>query len=457
MARPLSVPLPQAPHRLGRVRFEVNTAGERAAHSIRSDLCAGAQTWIPRVLEAALDAHDQPGRTLRIDRLEVSLTVPSAQTVSPRLLEAALCQALIAQLGTAGGPRHGDPPRVISEEHTLADALATFVASGQLPWWSPANSLPALEADLWAVVRGGGQRSTKALAIRLLGPLRTDHGARRFVVQIDPELAATIISGSGMPTRAGVAREDLAARIRAGGHSPLRLTSVVEHIRRWAGAADVPTGNRLSGRLDRIEPTQPRSDSQPAKSFESGASVARAAEGGDRQPELPTLLGGALPIVGAGLVLAHPFLVSLCVARGLVRDHRFTDSEARTRAVQLLAYLASGSDEFPEPELTLAKLLCGAELSDVVPRRSRLEDDDKAEADRLLEALVGHWKALGRTSLDGLREGFLQRPGQLLEGERQWRLTVESRGADALLARLPWALTPIYLPWMALPLLVDWA
>ena len=164
-----------------------------------------------------------------------------------------------------------------------------------------------------------------------------------------------------------------------------------------------------------------------------------------------------IAVADAGLVLLHPFLSALFEARGLTTDSRFAGESEQLRAVQLTACLAAGESAREEPEMVIAKLLCGWPLEAPVPRETALDAADLAEAEALLHAAIGHWTALGQASPEALRETFLTRPGRLRERADAWQLEVERRGVDVLLERLPWALNPVRLPWMPLPLHVMWA
>jgi hypothetical protein len=132
------------------------------------------------------------------------------------------------------------------------------------------------------------------------------------------------------------------------------------------------------------------------------------------------------------------------------------DASARTRAVHLLHFLASGTENPPEYQLTFEKYLCGMGLLSPVPRFIHLSEAMKEESEKLLRAAIGHWKALKRTSPAGLREGFLQRPGKLLLDDFQHRLIIESKAHDVLLNYLPWGYGIIHIPWLKQPLIVDW-
>ena len=81
----------------------------------------------------------------------------------------------------------------------------------------------------------------------------------------------------------------------------------------------------------------------------------------------------------------------------------------------------------------------------------------KTEANALLAAAIEHWAKLGSTSPTGLRESFLSRDGKIARADSGYVLTVEQRAVDVLLDTLPWTLSIVRLPWMAGPLMVDWA
>jgi hypothetical protein len=74
----------------------------------------------------------------------------------------------------------------------------------------------------------------------------------------------------------------------------------------------------------------------------------------------------------------------------------------------------------------------------------------------MLEAVIEHWGGLGRTSVAGLRSSFLDRPGLVRETDTEYRLVIEPRPFDVLLARLPWSVGVVKLPWMTKPIFTEW-
>lgn len=173
-------------------------------------------------------------------------------------------------------------------------------------------------------------------------------------------------------------------------------------------------------------------------------------------PEKEMETGTTLFIDHAGMVLLHPFLPSFFRTVGLLDDKEFKDEASRHRAVHLLHYLASKETGLPEYALLLPKMLCAIPFDLPIDRYIELSATEMEEGENLLAVAIEHWGALGKTSPDGLREGFLQREGKLEKRESGWYLTVEKQTVDILLGRLPWGLSMVKFPWMKEILRVEW-
>jgi Contractile injection system tape measure protein len=91
-----------------------------------------------------------------------------------------------------------------------------------------------------------------------------------------------------------------------------------------------------------------------------------------------------------------------------------------------------------------------------MPGELELTADECGEAASLLENVVQRWEKLGNSSIAGLREGFLQRPGKLFDKGGRLYLQLEASGVDVLLDYLPWGLSIVKLPWLAEPIFVEW-
>ncbi len=77
-------------------------------------------------------------------------------------------------------------------------------------------------------------------------------------------------------------------------------------------------------------------------------------------------------------------------------------------------------------------------------------------AEELLQSAITHWKALKNTSPDGLRTGFFQRDGKLIEENNSCRIIVERKAQDVLLDNIPWNIHLIKLPWHKKVVFVEW-
>lgn len=169
---------------------------------------------------------------------------------------------------------------------------------------------------------------------------------------------------------------------------------------------------------------------------------------------LPTITHAIAP--NAGMVLLHPFLKPFFEDLGLVKAGKFENKKAQRRAAALLHYLATGKTEMAEYDMAMPKLLVGLPLERTVDRRIDLTDLERTEAENLLNAVIKHWKSLGSTSADGLREGFLKRYGKLTHRSDGWLLQMEAKTLDILLDRLPWGFGIVQLSWMKEMLFVEW-
>ena len=161
-------------------------------------------------------------------------------------------------------------------------------------------------------------------------------------------------------------------------------------------------------------------------------------------------------VTNAGIVLAAPYLPRLFELLELTEKSAFRDQEAQLRAVHLLQYLVNEQSASPEYRLFLNKLLCGVRTDQPVSREISLSGQEKELIHGLLQGMIENWKALGNTSVAGLRESFLQRQGRLQLRDDTWHLRVESKAFDMLLDQLPWGFKTIKYPWMERLIQVEW-
>lgn len=159
----------------------------------------------------------------------------------------------------------------------------------------------------------------------------------------------------------------------------------------------------------------------------------------------------------AGLVIVQPFLQPFFRELGLLDGKEFPHEAAQHRAVYLLHYIATGSEELPEEhELLLEKLLCGVALTAVLERPAPFTAAEKEECDNLLNSVISHWGALKKSTPEGLRQAFIKRSGKLLRDSNGWTLRIERNAFDVLLEKLPWGISIVKSPWNKEMIFVEW-
>ncbi len=219
--------------------------------------------------------------------------------------------------------------------------------------------------------------------------------------------------------------------------------------------ADLPPKKEIPGDTDL---TPNRAAAMPTSS-ESSAHLEKTGREEPFEPGRADESGAGFQFVGqAGLVLLNPFLSPFLTGLGLVEKGCFASRAHQERAVHLLHFLATGQAEAAEFDLVFEKFLVGWPLAEPLARRVSLKKRERDEADKLLRAVVGHWKKLGSTSPDGLRGSFLCRPGKLSArpDSKGWLLQVEPSAVDVLLDALPWGFGTVKLPWLPDLLHVEW-
>lgn len=151
----------------------------------------------------------------------------------------------------------------------------------------------------------------------------------------------------------------------------------------------------------------------------------------------------------AGLILLHPFLNPLFEQLNLCKNEIWTSKINQHKAILLTQFLIKGEIKTGENQLVLNKILCGFPIENVVNTKLEITPTEIEKCEKLLLAVIEHWKILGDTSIAGLRETFLQRKGKIVLTEyEKLELWVKQEGVDVLLNQLPWGIEMIKTPWM---------
>lgn len=158
-------------------------------------------------------------------------------------------------------------------------------------------------------------------------------------------------------------------------------------------------------------------------------------------------------IDNAGAVIIAAFLPGLFNKLKLVNQREELNAQLASLIIQ---YAVSGNLKMEEYELVLPKILCGLDIEDVVAPTIQISLEQAAEVNEMLSSLIEHWSVLKNTTVAGLQETFLKRPGKLTENENGWLLEVEQKSYDMLLNQLPWNISMIKLPWMKGIVKTEW-
>jgi hypothetical protein len=106
--------------------------------------------------------------------------------------------------------------------------------------------------------------------------------------------------------------------------------------------------------------------------------------------------------------------------------------------------------------MLLNKMLCGMGPDDLLDFGPAVTEEETPECVSLLSAVIENAPVLRNMSHDGFRGSFLLRKGALSAGNGSWLLRVEHQTFDVVLDRFPWSFSWIKLPWMEVPLAVEW-
>ena len=448
-----------ASHWIGSISFELRSSDGKALDPVRRALREDHDRILIRPLQRALDRADRAGRVARRRRIEVDLGLVTPVDFG-ELLERRIAEAMHVEVERDLWAQCPD-----QLGGTEGEQLLSFLENAHLAWPSPGK---ALEAICMALARNEEESLVwltdhlRRLFSRL--PTAAERFVRQCPLMLVIRIAAILDGGTRMPTPAPAERRTYAGEAEARRLAALILKlvrgeTVSDRERQWFEtliALGVGAGNRgTAEELPVVQRASPAPDGPHATEPPAARPKPRANRADPAAEDVA--VREALPLEAAGTVLIHPFLSQLFSATGyLDQARKFIGGEARSRAALLLHFAATGEREVAEPELALAKLLCGLELSALVPRSIEPTKLEEAEVDALLRAAISHWSALGNTSPEALRETFLRRPGRLQQEGEDWRLTVEQRGVDILVDRLPWTIGLVMTPFMAHPLRVEW-
>jgi hypothetical protein len=481
-----------------------------ALETALEDSVPGDEHWIIDRLEVDVG-------TIALDTFERDLVETVIQAIARRLGEGSpgvpLDGIAVGVRPVAPWPTKMPPPEAVplgssgpiqrrTDAQSVQGAFLHFLETGLLPWWFHLPAGKGLEDVVLAFLQTA--RQAAHLDRALMDTIALTGARTRLVRQFSEDFLRTLLAGlstEGVPamqeilaemtrhnvtpemsgpfseqlwraaftavafgrrlTVQNIAGELMNALLAGGGWPEYRLLERIADL--WHGtqsrtreieertshnrpqSADMRAKERRPHELTQSRDTQAEERIPPGK----GAIAAKRDEPASRMD-----LQEGVYVDCAGLVLLHPFLPRLFEALCITKDDKLVQPN---RALCLLHFLATGERRAPEYELLLPKLLCNVPLAEPAEAPIALTVAEEEEAVALLEAAIGHWEAVGDTSIDGLRGTFLVRPGKLFQRSNgDDVLQVEPRSFDILLDRLPWGIGMVQLPWMEKILWVEW-
>jgi len=336
------------------------------------------------------------------------------------------------------------------QRHRSLLDTAELLASAWLEAIPSGCRAPADRQAFWGFVLGYLDRTANAdLSVEGLVAAFFQDAATRYRASSSPEAPDDMSVGTRML--------ECASRLaRAAGH--VGLHAVLRGKRKLLLASWEPLSPTQRSPMDNLEDAdRRRSDDPLTVPRREPCRMAFSMEVEEEKKDT----GQPVYINNAGLVLTSPFLPHLFETLNLLRideEGRTTlrDRGAVSRAVHLLQYMVDGSTSAPEPLLALNKILCGVPISTAVDREIEPTEEERANCERMLRAMIANWTTISNTSISGLQETFFRREGKLERRDEEWKLRIQRKTVDVLVDQIPWTVSVIYNSWMPQPLYVDW-
>lgn len=445
-------------------------------------------------IEQALDTYAEAEKVLVIDKLEIdlgSIALANLETeLGARIYEA--LAALLTQKkqskpeagNSSGSETTQTSPRLVNKSQRTIEAFLHFLRTGTLPWWFSLNKNVNLEQTISALLlqmpqdehdAAGAETATTEVPLPTYSILKT-HTDELWQLLREPGNLNRLMLQFSMPFVHLILREiadpyySLTQQLLKKLQSlavPLHERNVLERLftQKAISLAVAHAGRPDEQTLLQEVRHELLADAPMLKLFgqlfadtKTTYIPLQTSEPPHITPSKPvksyTRPDEGLFVPNAGIVLLHPFLPVFFEGLEIASAGQIADQE---KALALLAYLATGTEETPEYELVLPKLLTNVPLASPVPLKTELNENERLEADALLDAVLKHWDALRQTSRDGLRGSFLLRHGKLTQKtDGSWLLQIEPQTYDILLDHLPWSISMIQLPWMENMLWVEW-
>ncbi|MBK7870268.1 MAG: hypothetical protein IPJ74_06050 [Saprospiraceae bacterium] len=459
-------------HLIHRQIIELECASEQRALHWQRELAQVCENRLMHELEQTLNQFAGKNQVIQIEQLSLDLGALSGENFQNSFVSAVLKQ-LPKQLEER--IKSLDINNVSEKYHNTFESFTYFLKNGTLPWWSHPIPLPQMAEE---VLRQIDKTSRKSVIEQLQKALQSFKSRERLILQFGADFWKKLLQ-TVAPDRWNLVNSwskillqilseetniynSLKKRLKNWiTHIILRpeepqvrtffieavrelniIPEFIYHVKRKQKSEILPSGlsfETLISELGGINEDVPKDNADMSDL--------------DQDNDIEAITKEGFFVSNAGLVLLTPFLLEYFKACKIADDKELLNKEL---AVHYLQYLVTGEKITPEYDLILNKLICNLPLDAPVPMEIDFQEEALEQADLLLHSVIRYWDALKNTSIEGLRESFLQRQGKLSRRDDGWLLQIEQQSYDMLLEHLPWSYSIIKLPWMQEMLWVEW-
>ncbi|CAL2093886.1 conserved protein of unknown function [Tenacibaculum sp. 190524A02b] len=168
-----------------------------------------------------------------------------------------------------------------------------------------------------------------------------------------------------------------------------------------------------------------------------------------------TLSDTELYVENVGIILVHPFL------KYFFKNLELFDEEKKelinpVKAAHLLHYIATKETKAYENNMLFEKILCGIPENQPINRFVDITENEKEEVENMLKSMLSNWTKMESSSIELLRNEFLQRSGKLTIKKGKIHVKVERKPQDILINNINWNISIIKFPWIKNLIQVAW-
>lgn len=456
-------------HRIGKLIFNLELDSETVVKELQLIFPTTFENRLKEELSSSFSQIPINNESIIIDRLELNLGVVTHGELYEALRKQ-LTKALLNRIN--GREKDGDRRNMtkISSSEYWSEVLIYFLQKGHYPWWAGQLTINELEdAVLKETATGNPYILSKLKSTLALTGTRyrlkiqfSPRFNRQLISNFYPKLAEFIFQTTGMISdifikNIATDKETFSEWTDLVWLILIQTDDVNDFKERFSSQlfSLICIENKLNPKHLLMQLPEPiKSVLTENQNLRKVTTPAITIKNEEVERDLQTKK--EMVITNSGLVIFWPYLKTLFENLKLLSGVNFISQQHQEKALLFLQYLVTGYAKAEEHELQLNKILTGWPLIQPVRKSIRLSKDEKAELNEFLMEMCKNWTVLKNTSIESLRETFLQRHGILRSGDRSYHLKVERKGVDILRDNLPWPISTIKEPWMSEILYVEW-